>query len=239
MKRHRTRSGRIADFIRGFWEDPEINMVQHKMLFPRRSMGYWQIDELKREICLRLMDQYGYQQDHTGRWIKPKVPKPRIRYKLRPRYMWDGTKYIGVYQCIIIGVLSLFFLSSYPAEATNAGGTSIVTDLYIPRTNFHLPRGSVPYVPRAIKAPSVFVIGAPGIRYPNANWPKLPREKDWMICQMQLQAFENEKKYDAMINGPRPVPHDWRKFWLWLSAIGTGAIALGSALLYGHWRSLK
>jgi len=140
---------------------------------------------------------------------------------------------------ICLALTGLFFLSSCPAEATNAGGNIVVTDFYNPRTHLRLPIGSLPYVPRAIKAPSVFLIGAPSIRYPNAGWPKLPNEKDWMMCQLQLQSIENEKKHDALVNGPRPVPHDWRKFWLWLTALGTGAIALGSTLLYGQWRSLK
>jgi len=247
MKRHhRTRSSRIADFITGLWSTPKPDLVRHKMLFPRRGMRKWQTHELKREIRLRLMDYYGYTLDHMGRMIKQNIhPKPRIRYRLslqrRPvvHTLPNGRKYEMFEYVYILLLVSCFFLSSASAEATNAGGTSIVTDFYNPRTHLRLPVGSIPYVPRAIKSPSVFTIGASPVPHRNVVWPKLPSEWDWFVCKTQLAQLENENKYNSLVNGPRPVPHDWRKFWAWLAAIGTGALALGSALLYGHWRSLK
>jgi len=168
----------------------------------------------------------------------PKV-KPRIRYKLKPSYCWDGKRFIGVWQCLMITVTSLFFLSSAPAEANHASSNSVIISVPGAGNRLGLSQRSLPYVPIHIKAPSAFIVGAPPIKYPQAFWPKLPREKDWLMCQMQLKQFQRENEYNALVDGPRATPYDWRKFWAWLTAIGTIALASVSAISYGRWRSMK
>jgi len=59
------------------------------------------------------------------------------------------------------------------------------------------------------------------------------------MCQMQLQQLQKENEYNALVDGPRATPYDWRKFWAWLTAIGTIALASVSAISYGRWRSMK
>ena len=133
---------------------------------------------------------------------------------------------------------SLVFLSS-SAEATNPSSTNIISSVPNASNRLGLPQRSLPYVPIHIKAPSPFIIGTTPIKYPNAFWPKLPTEMEWLICRMQLQQFQKENEYNALVDGPRVVARDWRKFWAWLIAIGTIALASVSAISYGKWRSMK
>jgi len=138
-----------------------------------------------------------------------------------------------------LALIGLFFLSSVPAEANHASGYSVIVSVPSASNRLGLPQRSLPYVPIHIKAPSAFIVGAAPIKYPQAFWPKLPREKDWIMCQMQLQQLQKENEYNALVDGPRATPYDWRKFWAWLTAIGTIALASVSAISYGRWRSMK
>src|SRR6266853_6214166 len=102
-----------------------------------------------------------------------------------------------------LALTGLFFLSSMPAEANYASSNSIVVSVSGASNRLELPQRSLPYVPIHIKAPSAFIVGAAPIKYPQAFWPKLPREKDWIMCQMQLKQFQRENEYNALVDGPR------------------------------------
>lgn len=241
MKRYRRRSGRIADYITGFWSLLEINMVRHKMLNPQRSMGYWQTDQLKREIRLRLMDQYGYQQDHMGCWIKPRVSKPRVRYKLTLR-RWpvvhtlpSGRKYEMFQYVYMLLLVSCFFLSSTPAGANDASSTSPRTDFRVADGRWFLHLSSAWTRPVVFATPSPWENKSPPIRFLSR-----PKTYDEIAgCRMYMRHLEKQAEYKGLVDEPKPVSSDWRKFWAWLTAIGTIGLGTVSAISYGQWRSFR
>jgi len=240
MNRRRTRSGYIADYIRGFWSTPEPNLVRLKMLHPQRGMKQWQTVALKREIRLRLMDYYGYTIDHLGQMIKIQSrPKPRIRYKLRLRRTYvvhtlpSGQKYAEMIY-VLASLLVCLFLSS-AVEAANAGASGTWTDFRVANGNWFQHQSSAWQRPVVFATPSPWESKSSPIRF----LPRLKTIDETVGCRMYTRHLEKQAEYNALVDGPRVVARDWRKFWLWLSAIGTGALALGSTLLYGAWRSVK
>lgn len=231
------RSGRIHDFIDGFWlgilGDPKpLDLVQIKMKHPQRKLRRWQIVELRRKIRLSLMDNYGYSIGSNGKMVKP---KPRIRHRLKRYRLWDwkAKTFIGVYQCLIV----LFFLSFGPVGATTyASSSGTWNDIRYADGNWLHPDRAAWVRPEVANKYSTFEVRHPPIRFIIRSKRQFANE---FVYNSYLRMLETPIAENAVLNQTKPEARNWRKFVLTLSVFGTILFLIGFFLLHGHWRSTR